>query len=155
MPTVTLDVEIQATADQVWAAVVDIERYPEVMSCVRWIKVLAFDEPTSRHSAWSIVLKGSILQWEETEHIDHDRRVMSFDQVAGDMEVFTGSWTVTEVSAERTNVTLVIDFEIGIPLLADMLNPVAVRALRGNCQDMLMGVEREAMAAAAGVASGE
>lgn len=148
MPTVTLDVEIQATVDRVWAAVVDIERYPEVMSCVRWTKVVSFDEPTTRHSAWSIVLKGSILEWEENEHIDHEARVMRFTQISGDMEVFVGSWTVTEVSAERTLVELVMEFEIGIPLLADMLNPVAVRSLRGNCQDMLMGVEREAMAAA-------
>ncbi|MEN0012933.1 MAG: SRPBCC family protein [Solirubrobacteraceae bacterium] len=155
MPNVTLDVEIQAHVDRVWAAVVDIERYPEVMSCVRWTKVLAFDEPTHRHSAWSITLKGSILEWEETERIDHERRVMSFDQVSGDMEIFVGSWTVTELPGGRTNVVLTIDFEIGIPLLADMLNPVAVRSLRGNCRDMLEGVEREAMAATAGAGAGE
>lgn len=150
MPTVTLDVEIQASVDRVWAAVVDIERYPDVMSCVRWCRVVSFDAPTTRHSAWSIVLKGSILEWEETEHIDHEQRIMRFTQLSGDMETFVGSWTVTEVDAERTKVVLVMEFEIGIPLLADMLNPVAVRSLRGNCQDMLMGVEREAMAAAAG-----
>jgi ribosome-associated toxin RatA of RatAB toxin-antitoxin module len=149
MPTVTLDVQIQADVDRVWAAVVDIERYPEVMDCVRWVKVVEFDQPTSRHSGWSIILKGSILQWEERETIDHDRKVMSFVQLSGDMETFVGSWTVTELEPGLTGVVLVMEFEIGIPLLADMLNPVAVRSLRGNCQDMLNGVEREAMAAAA------
>ena len=42
-----------------------------------------------------------------------------------------------------THVRLTVMFEIGIPLLADMLNPVAQRALRENCTDMLRGIERQ------------
>ena len=144
MPIVSLDLEIRAGLDRAWAAVLDIERYPAVMSSVRWTKIIAADPPAFRHTAWSIVLKGSILEWEEHEHIDRDARTISFEQVSGDMDVFTGSWSLTEVDG-GTRVQLVIEFEIGIPLLADMLNPVAERSLRDNCRDMLMGVEREAL----------
>ena len=49
---------------------------------------------------------------------------------------------------DRTGVTLTIDFEIGIPLLAQMLNPVAQRSLRANCTEMLEGIERDAIATA-------
>ncbi len=154
MPGVNLDVEIQADVERVWAAVVDVERYPAVMECVRWSRINSVESEEKRHTSWSIVLKGSILEWEENEFLDHEARVMRFEQTAGDMDVFTGSWTVTEISPGLTRVVLIIDFEIGIPLLADMLNPVAVRALRGNCNDMLMGVEREALdAAGAGAAN--
>ncbi len=151
MPSVTLDVEIQADADRVWAAVVDVERYPAVMDHVRWSRIDSVESEAKRHTAWSIVLKGSILEWEENEYLDHEARVMRFEQTAGDMDVFTGSWTVTERGPGLTHVVLVIEFEIGIPLLADMLNPVAIRALRSNCNDMLMGVEREALAAAGAI----
>lgn len=148
MPGVLLELEIQAPADRVWAAVVDIERYPESMANVRWAKILEHESADSRKTAWSVDLKGSILEWQDRETLDHAAREMRFVQLSGDMEVFTGSWVLTELGPERTAVRLEMTFEIGIPLLADMLNPVAERALRGNCRDMLLGVEREALGAA-------
>jgi len=147
MPDVHLDLEIQADLDRAWAAVEDVESYPAVMSSVRRTTVLASRPPTWRHTAWSIVLKGSILEWEEHEHIDRAARVISFDQVTGDMDVFRGAWALSEAAPGLTRVRLDITFEIGIPLLADMLNPVAQRSLRDNCRDMLLGVQRAALAA--------
>lgn len=147
MPRVELTLEIGAGADRVWEAVVDIERYPETMDSVRWVKLLPHPDPDPavRRSAWSIVLKGSILEWEEDELLDHDARTLTFTQRSGDMDIFEGGWQVTELAPARSQVRLTIDFEIGIPLLADMLNPVAERSLRDNCREMLLGVEREAV----------
>ena len=39
-------------------------------------------------------------------------------------------------------VTLHVDFDIGIPLLADMLNPIARTALEDNAVLMLRALER-------------
>jgi|SRR5947209_8436921 len=147
MPEVSLELDINAVADRVWSAVVDIERYPDTMANVRWVRILDEAGPTRRRSAWSIVLKGSILEWQETEDIDHERRVMSFKQFSGDLETFDGRWTVEELEPAVTRVSFEVAFEIGIPLLADMLNPVAKRALRDNSTEMLLGVEREAIGA--------
>jgi hypothetical protein len=44
-------------------------------------------------------------------------------------------------------VTLNVDFDIGIPLLADMLNPVASAALRENSQQMLAALEQRLITA--------
>jgi ribosome-associated toxin RatA of RatAB toxin-antitoxin module len=143
MPQVALEVEIHAPARRVWQAVTDIERYPDTMANVRWVEIVDRLSPAVRQSAWSVILKGSILQWEEIENLDADRMVMEFHQVSGDLEKFDGAWRLTAVDGERTRVRLTVDFEIGIPLLADMLNPVAQRALRENCTDMLRGIERE------------
>jgi ribosome-associated toxin RatA of RatAB toxin-antitoxin module len=112
------------------------------MDSVRWVKIIDGTDPLARRSGWSVLLKGSILEWEEVERIDPDRMVMEFHQVSGDMETFDGAWRVTRIDETRTNVTLHITFEIGIPLLADMLNPVAERSLRANSRDMLLGIER-------------
>ncbi len=146
MPRIVVDMHIQAPADRVWRTVVDIERYPESMSSVRWVRLLEPGEET-RRSRWSITLKGSILEWEERETLDHAERVMSFQQLSGDMELFEGAWRVTEEPGGRTHVALTIDFEIGIPLLAQMLDPVAQRSLKENCTEMLEGIERDALAA--------
>jgi ribosome-associated toxin RatA of RatAB toxin-antitoxin module len=146
MPEVALELDIQAPAAKVWQVVTDIERYPDSMDSVRWVKIVDGVDPLARRSAWSVLLKGSILEWEELERLDPDAMVMEFHQVAGDMETFDGEWRVTALDTGHTNVTLHITFEIGIPLLADMLNPVAERSLRDNSREMLLGIERDAMA---------
>jgi ribosome-associated toxin RatA of RatAB toxin-antitoxin module len=140
MPTVSVDMEIAAPADRVWHVVTRVERYPDSMSSVQWVRILA-EDGCRRRSAWSIVLKGAVLRWEEAEHLRHDARVMEFRQLSGDMELFQGAWRLTPLGECRTGVVLSIDFEIGIPLLAEMLNPVAERSLRENCAEMLRGIE--------------
>ena len=102
MPGVLLEMEIQAPADRVWESVVDIERYPESMENVRWVKILEHEEPNVRKTAWSVNLKGSILEWHDRETLDHVARTMRFRQLSGDMEVFTGSWELTELAPELT-----------------------------------------------------
>lgn len=147
MPEVSLDIEIRAPIERVWDAVVAIERYPNTMDNVRWVRIDEWTSETVRRSSWSIVLKGSILQWEEEDHIDYDQRVMTFNQLSGDLAEFDGVWRLYEVEPELTRVTFDVSFEIGIPLLAEGLNPVAKRSLHSNCTEMLQGVEREALAA--------
>jgi ribosome-associated toxin RatA of RatAB toxin-antitoxin module len=147
MPNVQLDLDIRAPIARVWQAVTDIERYSRTMENVRWARVLETMSPIERRCAWSVTLKGSILEWEEIEHLDHDRHVVEFNQLSGDMEVFAGRWTLEEREAALTNVRFSVDFEIGIPLLAEMLNPVAQRSLRENCSEMLHGIERESVVA--------
>jgi ribosome-associated toxin RatA of RatAB toxin-antitoxin module len=149
MPEVSLELEIHAPAHRVWEVVTDIERYPDSMANVRWVKIVDATNPLGRRSAWSVLLKGSILEWEEVEKIDPDRLVMEFHQVSGDMETFDGVWAVTPLADHLTRVTLHVSFEIGIPLLAEMLNPVAQRSLRENCREMLLGVERDSVTRAA------
>jgi ribosome-associated toxin RatA of RatAB toxin-antitoxin module len=155
MPEVALDLDIQAPAGRVWQVVTDIERYPESMDSVRWVKILDDTDPLARRSAWSVLLKGSILEWEEVEDLDPERMVMAFHQVSGDMETFDGTWRVVPLDDGRTRVSLHITFEIGIPLLADMLNPVAERSLRDNSREMLVGVERDALGLPGGSGAGE
>lgn len=146
MPSVSLDLEILAPAERAWDAVVDIESYPDSMTNVRWVKILERIDETTRHCAWSVVLKGSILEWVEIETLDPDAMTMTFHQLSGDLAIFDGGWGVEETSSTTCRVTFAATFEIGIPLLADMLNPVAQRSLRENCIEMLRGVEQTALA---------
>lgn len=147
MPSVALDLEIHAPIERVWEVVLDVEGYPAQMDSVRWVAIEDETGPELRRVAWSVTLKGSILEWREDERIDHDARVVSFTQVSGDLELFEGRWTVEEREPGAVRVTFDVSFEIGIPLLADMLNPVAQRSLRDNITDMLQGIERQSVGA--------
>jgi len=135
MPTVVTTKRSDADPATVWQAVKDIEAFPDYMDVVRSVRV---DEWTGgrRVSSWSVLLKGSILEWQEEELIDDDSWTIEFRQLEGDLAYFNGQWTVTEEDG-RTVVRLEVDFDIGIPLLAEMLNPVAVRALEDNSAEIL------------------
>lgn len=141
MPDVSLDLDVHAPADTVWEAVLDIERYPQLMTNVVAVRIEEWEEETIRRSEWAMIIKGATLVWRDREWIDHAERSVRFEQVSGDLERFEGSWVLTERAPGVIHVQLRIAFEIGVPLLADMLNPVAKRALYDNCLEMLEGVQ--------------
>ncbi len=144
MPHVRVELTIEAGIDVVWKTVCGVEDYPEYMENVRTVTVLRHDE-TVRTTAWSVLLKGSILEWTEEERIDDGRRRIDFCQTDGDLDRFDGYWQVSHSPGGATDVVLDIDFEIGLPLLAQMLDPVASRALRDNSEQMLRQLERKAL----------
>lgn len=145
MPEVDLALDIDAPAERVWDAVLDIESYPESMENVRSVRIIGATTPTEQRSAWSIMLKGSILEWEEHDAIDSDAMTMNFHQLSGDLSAFDGYWRVSNRGSGLATARFHVVFEIGIPLLAEMLNPVATRSLRENCTEMLKGLERQAV----------
>jgi ribosome-associated toxin RatA of RatAB toxin-antitoxin module len=118
------------------------------MENVRSVKITDDADRASRVSAWSVFLKGSILEWTESDQIDDDQQRIDFHQVDGDLEHFAGYWQVLgcDDDPQACEVVLYVDFEIGIPLLADMLNPVAKTALEENSTKMLRGLEQRAVA---------
>lgn len=144
MPTVTVIERLHTPLDKVWALICDVRGYPRLMRSVREITVReeAVDDAgiTSAVTEWEIELKGSILRWTEREHRDPLRHRITYEQLDGDMERFEGWWQVTEVDIDVTQVELVVDFEIGIPLLKPMLEPVAVRAIERNSTEMLLSL---------------
>jgi ribosome-associated toxin RatA of RatAB toxin-antitoxin module len=146
MPTVTVEMTINAPARVTWAAVTDLEEYPKYMDNVQSVTVQETGAANARVSEWSVTLKGSVLEWIEEDHTDDEARVMTFHQLDGDLEHFAGHWQVTEVGPSSSAVRLTLDFEIGIPLLADMLDPVAGKALRENCEQMLTAIEGRVVA---------
>jgi ribosome-associated toxin RatA of RatAB toxin-antitoxin module len=145
MPEIDLTLDIDAPAERVWEAVLDIERYPDSMENVRSVRIIEEGRHEQR-SAWSIVLKGSILEWEERDVIEAEAMTMRFHQLSGDLSSFDGEWRVSSRGPGLATASFSVGFEIGIPLLAEMLNPVAVRSLEENCREMLSGVERKVAA---------
>lgn len=142
MPEVKINLEIRAPIERVWDTVVQIERYQESMDTVRSVQIIDEKDEHQRRAAWSVLLKGAILEWEEEECLDHDTYTVAFKQLRGDLEYFNGHWALTALRPECTRVVFEVMFEIGIPMLADMLNPVAQRSLQENCTEMLRSIER-------------
>jgi ribosome-associated toxin RatA of RatAB toxin-antitoxin module len=148
MPHVEVELTIATPPEVSWAAVIDVESYPESMENVRSVEIVGETDSGTRTTAWSVNLKGSVLEWAEEEWLDHEAMRFNFRQVSGDLADFSGYWGVRPADDGRSSiVTLDVDFDIGIPLLAGMLNPVASAALRDNSQQMLAALEQRLTAA--------
>lgn len=135
MPVVKTAHLTDQPADRVWQVLLDCEAFPTYMPEVSRVELVS-DDGSRRVGRWAVLLKGSELEWEEEEFVDHDRRRIEFRQIDGDLDYFNGHWQVTE-TPDGTLVELDVDFDIGIPLMADMLNPVAAKALQDNSQAIL------------------
>jgi ribosome-associated toxin RatA of RatAB toxin-antitoxin module len=145
MQTVSVTKDLRAPIGRLWDLLLDVERFADYMSDVEWIKVLDVRDDV-RTAEWSVILRGSILRWSEKGRIDPSRHRIDFEQADGDLSVFRGEWLLTELGAGRTRASLRIEFEIGIPLMARMLDPIARESLRTNTGRMLEELEQRACA---------
>ncbi|MFF0447637.1 type II toxin-antitoxin system RatA family toxin [Streptomyces sp. NPDC004609] len=141
MPYVEVKLPIAAPVEAAWRAVTRLEDYADYMDNVESVTVHG-ESGGKRVSEWSVLLKGSVLEWVEEDELDEETRTMRFDQTSGDLDRFTGYWRVEPQDDGTSLVIFCVDFEIGIPLLADMLNPVATKALRENSEQMLRAIEK-------------
>lgn len=142
MPHVEISLPINAPASETWEAVKRLEDYANFMENVESVTMTGTRADGVRTSDWSVLLKGSLLQWTEEDTLDEERRIMSFTQISGDLDEFAGYWKVDDAGDGSSIVSFVVDFDLGLPLLADMLDPVAAKAVRENSEHMLRAIER-------------
>jgi ribosome-associated toxin RatA of RatAB toxin-antitoxin module len=146
VPTVEVSLRLAVPVLDAWQTIVDVESYPLRMENVQSVRLLDADRGTEqqeyRRAAWSVLLRGSVLQWVEREYLDPASHTIRFEQESGDLDRFDGYWTVAVIDELHSLVTLRVEFDIGIPLLADMLNPIATTALHDNAVVMLRALER-------------
>lgn len=135
MPVVTTVVVIpELVPSQVWPVLSDFERYPERMSDVVSVRVLE-KSPNHMVSSWEVLLNGSRFTWTERDELIQPHMI-KFEQIDGDLEVWKGSWELIEKTG-GLEARLQVEFDIGIPSLDEVLNPIGERAIRANSQQML------------------
>lgn len=143
MPIVTNQVAIHGVDfDEIWGVLCDFEKYPELMEDVLSVKYVLRDGETSV-SDWRILLNGSEMSWQERD-VYKGNRVIEFEQVEGDLEVWRGSWAIVE-QPENALVRLEVEFDIGIPSLGATLDPIGIRAIKSNSMQMLNAIKERSL----------
>jgi len=148
MPVVEVEERIAAPIETVWNLINDVESHPRLMEHVRSVEVRETG-PGYRVAAWEADLKGCRMSWVEREEIDAERRRIDYHLVEGDLAQMEGFWQVDPLPDGAVKVVLSVAFDIGMPMLSDMLNPVAERAIRENSRAMLASLASHAGAAVA------
>lgn len=142
MPTVVVTEVVSAPIDAVYALICDTESYPQFMKSIESIRVVERGEGYTL-TEWVAKLQGAKFRWTEKDTFDPAGFRVDYDQIKGDLKVFRGYWALQEVP-EGTRVTLLTEFEFGVPMLSSLLNPVAKVAIRDNSKGMLRGISEQA-----------
>jgi ribosome-associated toxin RatA of RatAB toxin-antitoxin module len=142
MPIVTTRVELAGLRpEDVWPTLIDFERYPLLMQDVVSVDVLERGARTML-SSWKVLLNGSEFTWMERDTLE-EPHVIRFVQTEGDLEVWQGEWRL-DPTPEGLVALLTVEFDIGIPSMAEILDPIGERAIRANSRQMLDAVRDQA-----------
>jgi ribosome-associated toxin RatA of RatAB toxin-antitoxin module len=116
----------------------DFANYPRFTDTVQEV-VVRDVEPNSTISDWTVWFRKGLLRWTERDTFNPQNHTITFTQLTGDFAVFEGSWAIKD-TAEGTVVIFNSVFDLGIPTLADLLDPVAESTLRDVILRILAGL---------------
>ena len=125
-------------ASEVYATLADFGRYPDLCEAVRSVVVTEESENVTV-SAWEVFFRVGLLRWTEEDTFDPGALSITFRQLEGDIAVFDGSWQCTDVT-QGSEVIFSARLDMGIPSLADALEPIAVRTLSDNIAVIVHGL---------------
>ena len=137
-------------ASEVYAALADFGRYPELCDAVKTVAVTEVSENRTV-SSWEVTFRAGLLRWTEEDTLDPGTRSITFRQLEGDIAVFDGSWECVDAAA-GSEIVFSARLDMGIPSLADALEPIAVRALTDNIVSIVRGLIGHAELVASDVA---
>jgi len=128
MPEVTLDVRIpDLNPLAVFERLRDFGAYPKFTDAIREVRVVEIDHCTV-DSHWQANFRNGVLCWSERDTIDPAALSIEFTQLDGDFERFEGGWYVSEDSP-GTTARFTAVFDLSIPTLASLIDPIAARTL--------------------------
>jgi ribosome-associated toxin RatA of RatAB toxin-antitoxin module len=122
----------------VYHRITDFRRYPELTDTVREVRVDTLPDG-SVVSDWTVLFRGGLMRWRERDTFAPDTLTLNFEQLDGDFQTFEGSWRC-EPRDGGTLVVFTAAFDLGIPTLAEILDPVAESTLRSNIARILEGL---------------
>ena len=122
-------------ADDVFERVADFERYPQVCETVLSVSQEHLDGERTR-STWEVEFRDGVMEWTEEDRLDRRARTIEFTQTIGDFEHFAGRWAVRPQGSDSV-VEFRAEFDLGVPSLGNLLEPIAGRSLRENIAAIL------------------
>ena len=151
MRSVRLRVHVpNQSASDVYATLANFERYPELSDAVKSVAVTRVSENITV-SRWEVTFRAGLLCWTEEDTFDPGALSITFRQLEGDIALFDGSWRCLD-AARGSEIVFSARLDMGIPSLADALEPIAVRTLIDNTVLIVRGLVGSAELVASEVA---
>ncbi len=138
------------SANEVYATLADFERYPELSDAVQSVAVTRASENLTV-SHWEVTFRAGLLRWTEEDTFDPAALIITFRQLEGDIALFDGTWQCTD-AGPGSEIVFSARLDMGIPSLADALEPIAVRTMTDNIIAIVRGLVGRAEVVASGAA---
>jgi ribosome-associated toxin RatA of RatAB toxin-antitoxin module len=144
MPYVESRIAIAAPARAVYELAKDQERFPEFMPDVETVKVLE-RHPDRVISRWKTLVEEAPIEWTEEDRFDDGALRIDYALLEGDLDTFEGAWTFEERDG-LTHVLLTVEYDFGVPTLAELIGPTLQKKVLENSEMMLKALKTQAEA---------
>lgn len=132
--------QVRAVVEGVDAAaalrlVTDYRRWPDASDTIRSVQV----EETGRDvsvSIWEVTFRGGLMRWSERDWFDPEALEQRFALIDGDPHDFAGAWSAAPCP-DGCVLLLKGEFDLGMPSLRHVLDPIAIEALEDAVADVL------------------
>lgn len=141
MPYVESSISIQGRREDVYELAKDMEKFPQYMADVSSVKVVERDD-NSTLTEWETLVEEIPICWKEMDEFDDGELQIKYRLIEGDLDKFEGIWKFEDLNGE-TRVTLTVDFDFGMPTLAELIGPVLEMKVRENSMMMLEAMKKE------------
>jgi ribosome-associated toxin RatA of RatAB toxin-antitoxin module len=145
LPYVETATTVAAPARIVYELAKDQERFPEFMPDVEIVTVLE-RYPDRVVSRWKTLVEEAPIEWTEEDRFDDGALRIDYKLLEGDLDKFEGSWTFVERDG-ATHVNLGVDYDFGVPTLAELIGPTLEKKVRENSEMMLKALKEQAESA--------
>ncbi len=139
MPFVETSIDIAAPRRQIYEMAKDMERYPEFMPDVEYVKILKRDG-NQTVTRWKTLVEEAPIEWTEVDVFDDANTRIDYRLIEGDLDKFEGAWKFEERDG-ITNVVLTVDYDFGVPTLAELIGPILRKKVEENSLMMLQALK--------------
>lgn len=131
--------------DEAFDQVRDFDRHALLSDAVRSVTMQEQPDGTMV-SHWEVNFRKGILIWSEFDEFDFAAHTLRFRRRDGDPEALEGSWTVREgPSGQGCVISFEAEFDIGMPTMREMFEPLAARTMQDNIVRTMRGVFGDAV----------
>jgi ribosome-associated toxin RatA of RatAB toxin-antitoxin module len=139
MPYVETSIEIKAPRHKIYELAKDMERYSDFMPDVEYVKILHRNGNTTT-TRWKTLVEEAPIEWTEVDVFDDTNTRIDYKLIEGDLDKFEGAWTFVEHDGV-TKVVLGVDYDFGVPTLAELIGPILQKKVEENSMMMLQALK--------------
>ena len=141
MPYVECKTIIKGDPKKIYEIVSDMASYPTFMKDLVSVEILERGEDYTI-SHWVSNADGRKIVWTERDSFYPEALKITYAQTAGDLKKMEGEWNIIP-EGDTSLVSLSVDFEFGIPMIAGLLNPILKKKVKENSENMLAAIKEQ------------
>lgn len=141
MAYVESNILVKGKREDVYQLAKDMEKYPEYMPDVESVEVVERNG-NKTITDWTTSVEGTPICWKEEDAFHDEEKSIKYRLIEGDLDKFEGEW-VFEPTPTGTKVVLTVDYDFGMPTLAELLGPILDEKVKENSEMMLKAMKKK------------